>query len=72
VVGKNAFRILNSFSLSHMNDKWCTKIFFDKMQHLKEKNWRKEHKRSIAIGKFMGVLWSSCGMLWKKSLKNEV
>jgi hypothetical protein len=41
LVGKNAFRILNSFSLSHMNDLWCTKIIIDKTQHLKEKNWRK-------------------------------
>jgi hypothetical protein len=42
VIRKNAFRILNSFSLSHMNDQWCTKIIIDKTQHLKEKNWRKE------------------------------
>jgi len=39
---KECFQNSTSFSLSHVNDQWCTKIFIDKTQHLKEKNWRKE------------------------------
>jgi hypothetical protein len=48
------------------------KYFLIRPNTEKKRTGKKEYKRIIAIGNFMGVLWSSCGMLWKQSLKNEV